>query len=138
MSRERTNVVTAFLLDNNSRLLLLQRSESVRTYAGCWAAVSGYCETRDPLTQAEREIRQETGLATSTIELIRKGTPIIVDDENHDHYWRVHPFRFRYPGSSPSIKLNEEHIGYEWINPETLSDYDTVPNLDSAWKSTFP
>lgn len=136
MPRSRTNVVTAFLLDARDRLLLLKRSENVRTYPGAWAAVSGYQETVDPLLQAERELRQETGLDTAEIELVRKGTPLAVDDPEKDNYWRVHPFRFRHPEAQPAVALNEEHVQYEWIGPERLADYETVPELEPAWEST--
>lgn len=135
MSDSRTDVVTAFLLDVDNRLLLLKRSTNVRTYPGAWAAVSGYLETGDPLLQAERELRQETGLPTKKIQLVRKGDPLAVDDSSEDNYWRVQPFRFQHVETRPSIELNEEHVRYEWIRPEALDEYETVPDLLRAWES---
>jgi hypothetical protein len=44
----RTEVVTAFVT-RGREILVLRRSERVRTYAGRWAAVSGYLESEDPL-----------------------------------------------------------------------------------------
>lgn len=132
-SSSRIDVVTAFLLNENDRILLLQRSQSVKTYKGRWAAVSGYLETCDPLLQAEREIREETGLTEKTT-LCIKGRPVVVDDRENHNFWRVHPFRFRYSGVNSSITLNREHEDHKWISPNELPNYETVPKLPDAWR----
>lgn len=130
--QERTDVVTAFLEDARGNILLLKRSDAVRTYPGQWGGVSGYCETKDPLLQAEVEIREETGLGRGDVSLLRKGTPVAVDDPGDGGYWRVHPFRFRLENENKSLDLSREHTDYVWIPPDEISKYETVPELDTA------
>lgn len=135
---ERTDVVTAFLEDERGALLLLKRSSDASTYPGHWAAISGYCETTDPLLQAEIELREEAGLHRSDVTLVRKGTPVAVEDRQAGQSWRVHPFRFRWANEPRALELNHEHTEYDWVFPEQLDEFDTVPCLGTALKRTRP
>lgn len=137
MSPERTEVVTAFLQREN-HILLARRSRDVRTYPGRWAGISGYLETDDPLRQAHREIRQETGLGEEDVEMTARGEPLSVDDPERDHTWSVHPFRFTVRPEAPAIELNREHREYRWVPPEAMHDLRTVPALWDAWCRVRP
>lgn len=137
MSPDRTSVVTAFL-QREERVLLARRSGDVRTYRGRWAGISGYLESQDPLTQARREIRQETGLGENDVELAARGDPFAVDDPDHDHFWTVHPFRFTVRPAAPAIELNREHREYRWVPPEEIQQLRTVPALWDAWDRVRP
>lgn len=131
---DRTDVVTAFLRNKQGRVLLLRRSDDVRTYRGHWAAVSGYLETTDPLLQAEIELREETGLSRGRQKLEKRGDPLTVDDPEGDQYWRVHPFRFRLLTDAGDITLDREHSDYEWRRPDEVGRGPTVPGLRKAWE----
>jgi len=134
MNDERVNVVTAFLLDSYRRILLLKRSESVRTYRGVWGAVSGYLETRDPLLQAEREITEETGIEPQNCRLEVKGRPLLVDDPRNHNYWRVHSFQFSVIHGHTDVELSDEHVRYTWISPDRITGHQTVPSLRETWE----
>lgn len=133
----RVDVVSSFLQNQQAQILLLKRSDSVRTYSGRWGTVSGYVETCDPLLQAEREIREETGYSPSNLSLLKKGYPLSVDDQDTDRHWRVHPFRFTFHGNPRTIQLNREHVGYRWIDPDEMVSLFTVPRLTEALERTF-
>lgn len=137
MNSERTEVVTAFL-QREDRVLLACRSDRVRTYRGRWAGISGYLESEDPLRQARREIRQETGLGESDVELAARGDPFPVDDPDHDRTWTVHPFRFTVRPEAPAVELNREHREYRWVLPEEMRQLRTVPALWDAWCRVRP
>ena len=123
-----THVVTCFL-EYNGKILILKRSEKVRTHKGKWAGVSGYIEDGETDEQtAIKEIREETGLEEADVELLRKGEPIHVQDGNR--VWVVHPFLFRC--EKDKITIDWEHTEYRWISPDELSDYDFVVFLDHA------
>jgi 8-oxo-dGTP pyrophosphatase MutT (NUDIX family) len=123
-----THVVTCFLTFND-KILILKRSDKVRTHKGKWAGVSGYIESDETDHQtAIKEIREETGLTENDIELIRKGEPIHVQDG--PQVWVVHPFLFRI--NTDSISFDWEHTEYRWISPGELKDYDFVVFLDHA------
>jgi 8-oxo-dGTP pyrophosphatase MutT (NUDIX family) len=127
----RTDVVTAFLVHGN-QILLLQRSDDVKTYQGHWAGVSGYLEADEPIEQARVEIREETGISPEQIELIKEGDPLEFDDGEHP--WRVHPFCFQIE-SPVTPNLDREHMDYMWTDPDTITELETVPKLKEAWEA---
>src|SRR5437016_3920403 len=93
MIQER-QVVTSFL-EHGSKMLLLRRSDSVRTYAGRWAGVSGTIEAgRTPEEQTRIEILEETGLTAEDVLLVASGEPLTVEDAAIGRRFVVYPFRF--------------------------------------------
>lgn len=127
----RTRRVVTCLLEHNGRLLVLRRSQSVRTYRGKWAGVSGSVDGPSPLEQALEEIVEETGLLPGDVEHLREGDPLDVVDETLGVRWVVHPF---LPGRRPTrICLDWEHDQSRWIDPSDISELDTVPGLKETW-----
>jgi len=135
-------VVTCFL-EHQGRLLLLRRSQKVRTYRGKWAGVSGSIEreSSSALEQAFKEIAEETGMGAEDVELLRAGEPLEVVDSEHALStaegsavkWLVYPFLFRVVHPT-NIRLDWEHSECRWIYPEELPQLDTVPRLKETWE----
>ena len=125
---EERQVVTSFLESDNEILILL-RSEHVSTYKGRWAGVSGSIdEGKTADEQALREIEEETGLSREDIELLRKGEPLLIDDEKLGFRKVVHPYLFHIKDRG-KIKIDWEHKEARWIKPEDMDSYETVPRL---------
>ncbi len=122
------HAVTSFLESENEILILL-RSEHVSTYQGRWAGVSGAVDddkTADE--QAWAEIEEEAGLSGENIELVRKGEPLLIDDEELGVRKVVHPFLFHVKDRS-KIKIDWEHQQMRWIKPGDIDNYETMPKL---------
>ena len=114
-----TNIVTSFL-QNNSKILLLKRSDRVKSMKGLWAGVSGIIENNEiPIDRAKIEIWEETG-----IEEMRVRSP-----QYKNHEWNIFPFLFQV--DNPKIKLNWENSEYRWIDPAEITNYETVPSLEN-------
>ena len=64
--QKRVDVVTVFL-EHDGKILLLRRSQRVRTMKTMWAGISGYIENEDPLMRALKEIEEEAGLSNEKI-----------------------------------------------------------------------
>ena len=119
-------VVTSFL-ESDGEILLLRRSEQVGSYQGKWAGVSGYVESI-PDKQALVEIEEETGLCGEDIKLVKKGEPLVVEDEKLGVRWVVHPYLFHIKDRG-KIKIDWEHKETRWIDPKDIDNYQTVPML---------
>jgi 8-oxo-dGTP pyrophosphatase MutT (NUDIX family) len=127
------NVVTAFL-EFDGQILILRRSNSVKTMKEKWGAVSGYIENNDPLSQAVIEIYEETGLESSKIKLVRSGDVLVaIDPEKPDTSYNVHPYLFQ--SESGEVILSREHDQFKWITMKEIWKYDTVPKLKEAYES---
>ncbi len=118
------NVVTAFL-EHDGKILILKRSDKVRTMKGKWAGISGYIEENETaLKRALKEIEEEVGLKKEDVKLVRAGEPLQVPDKERDILWIVYSHLFKT--SNINVKLDWEHDEYKWIDPADIANYDTV------------
>jgi 8-oxo-dGTP pyrophosphatase MutT (NUDIX family) len=124
--------VTSFL-EHDDKILVLRRSERVRTYQGRWAGVSGSIDGgRTPEQQARLEILEETTLTDDDVRLVATGAPLAIDDATEGRHWLVHPFRFLVLHPE-KIATDWEHVETRWIAPGALAELETVPRLADAW-----
>ena len=124
------DVVTVLLIHNNE-LLILKRSEKVRTYKGLWGGVAGYVEKNEkPYDTAIKEIREEAGLEKEDIEFVKRGKTVRYTDvyEGEKYDWVIHTFVFKIE-KKDKVQIDWEHSQYAWILPQNIVDYETVPQL---------
>ena len=125
-------VVTSFLR-YQGKILILQRSTEVGTYQGQWGAVSGYIEgNENPDDRAIIEIKEEVSLSKDQVSLVKKGDPLEIVDEDEGIIWVVHPYLFDI--ATDQIQLDWEHKKYQWIVPEDLKNFQTVPELEKTFE----
>ena len=117
------HVVTT-VLRCKGKILLLKRSDKVGSFRGSWAGVSGYIEPHEPdLDAARRELQEEIGLGKARFvkriepERFRDGQVV----------WCVHPFLF--DTKQCEIRMDWEHSAYQWVQPEKVAEFQTVPGL---------
>jgi 8-oxo-dGTP pyrophosphatase MutT (NUDIX family) len=126
-----TKIVTSFIKDDE-KLLILKRSNKVKTMKGLWAGVSGIIENdEEPLKRAKIEIFEEAGITEEKIKLIKAVEEMKVNSPQYEnHEWEIFPFLFET--KNPTIKLNWENSEFKWINVDELENYETVPNLQKV------
>jgi len=126
-----TKIVTSFIQDNH-RLLILKRSDKVKTMKGLWAGISGIIEkNEEPLTRAKIEIYEETNIPENKIKLIKTAEKLVINSPQYEnHEWEIFPFLFE--AKNPKIKLNWENSEYIWITIDELKNYNTVPSLEKV------
>jgi len=125
-----TNIVTSFI-KNGDRILILKRSDKVKSMKCLWAGVSGIIEKNDitPLDRAKTEILEETGINEEEIELLKANERIKIESVQYkNHEWNIFPFLFKT--KNPEIKLNWENSEFKWIKPNEIKNYETVPELE--------
>ena len=126
-----TKIVTSFIKDNE-KLLLLKRSEKVKSMKGLWAGISGIIEkNEEPLTRAKIEIFEEVGITEDQITLVKSAEEMRVNSPQYEnHEWEIFPFLFEV--KNPTIKLNWENSDFKWITVEELENFETVPSLQKV------
>jgi len=122
--------VTCFL-ESEGEILILLRSEHVSTYQGKWAGISGSLDSdKTSDEQAIVEIEEETGLSREHIKLIKKGKPLIIDDDILNIRKVIYPYIFHiHIEARNRIKINWEHKKSKWIKPGDIDKYETMPKL---------
>lgn len=129
------HVVTCFI-ESSGEILLLRRSQQVGSYQGKWAGVSGYVETTAD-EQSLTEIREETSLQSTDLELLKKGEPLSVEDDELGVRWVVHPYLFQVKDRS-KIRTDWEHLETRWIAPTDIGKFTTVPRLKETLDRVYP
>ena len=124
-----TRIITAFI-KNNDKILILKRSDKVRSMKGLWSGVSGIIENDEiPTNRAKIEIFEEVGIKENKINLVKSVEKIKISSPQYEnHEWEVFPFLFET--NETEIKLNCENSEHKWINVNELKNYETVPSLD--------
>ena len=125
----KTSVVTSFLNYNN-KILILKRSEKVRTMRGLWSGISGVIENNEiPISRAKIEIFEEAGISEKHITLIKSNKELIIESPQYkNQQWIIFPFFFTT--DTNSIKLNWENSDFRWIEVGQLKEFNTVPSLE--------
>lgn len=124
-----TRIVTSFI-KNSDQILILKRSEKVRSMKGLWSGVSGMIENNEnPLDRAKIEIFEEIGMKEDEIKLVKKLEKMKISSSQYkNHQWEIFPFLFET--KKETINLNWENSDFKWILPIELKNYQTVPSLE--------
>ncbi len=126
-----TKIVTCFL-KSGDKILILKRSDKVKSMKSLWAGISGIIENNEsPLERTKIEIFEELGIDASQIKLLKESEKMrIISPQYENHEWEVYPFLFSV--ENPKIKLNWENSDYKWVRAEEISNYETVPSLEKV------
>jgi 8-oxo-dGTP pyrophosphatase MutT (NUDIX family) len=124
-----TRIVTSFI-KNNNKILILKRSNKVRSMKGLWSGVSGIIENNEePVDRAKIEILEEVGIERDKIILVKSMEKMKISSPQYEnHEWMVFPFLFET--KETNVKLNWENSEFKWIDLNELENYETVPSLD--------
>ena len=124
-----TRIVTSFI-KNSDQILILKRSEKVRSMKGLWSGVSGIIENNEnPIDRAKIEIFEEVGIKEKEIKLVKKLEKMKISSQQYkNHEWEIFPFLFET--KNENVELNCENSEFKWILPKELKNYQTVPSLE--------
>jgi 8-oxo-dGTP pyrophosphatase MutT (NUDIX family) len=109
--------IVAVVVCRQGRVAVLRRSGLVRADQGLWHCVTGFMEEGTPYDNAIRELGEETGLIVPDLAVLRPGPALTLSGSDNTP-WRVHTFvaEARVEG----LRLNWEHDGYRWMEPEQV------------------
>ena len=115
------------------KILLLKRSQKVRTYKGKWNSLGGYLDEPVPLKEKIlEELDEELGVKENIIKTIKEGESFTFEDKEIGMIWIIFPVVVELK-EMPEIKLDWEHTEYRWIYPKEIKNYDTVSKLEIVY-----
>ena len=124
-------VLTCFVMYND-KILLLKRSEKVATYKGLWNTVAGYLDESAPLShKVSEELAEELHITPEQVGSMKIGRIFEIKDTDINKTWIIHPVLVQLK-EQPKIKLDWEHTEYKWISPDTIEQYEGVPDLGKS------
>ena len=109
--------VKGFIIDNQNRVLLLQRAKDEVQAAFDWEIPGGRIELgEDPKQGLIREVFEETGIK---IEILH---PIETDSFTRKDNQQITMVIYLCKAISSEVKLSEEHSAFEWVPLEKLRE----------------
>ncbi|MGH7836060.1 MAG: NUDIX domain-containing protein [Candidatus Binatia bacterium] len=128
---DKAPVVTCFV-KYGDRILLLKRSDEVRAYRRKWCTVAGYIDEPKPVrAKALEELDEELGISEADVTSMVIGDAYEFVDPEARKTWIVHPVLVQV-NRQPQIHLDWEHTELNWILPDEISSYETVPKLEES------
>ncbi len=128
---DKAPVITVFVKYKN-KILLLKRSDKVRTYQGKWNTIAGYLDEVKPIKEKVlEELKEEIGICEAEISNIKYFDSYKLNDNKINKIWIVHPVLVELK-NKVEVKLDWEHTEYKWISPEELRKFDIVTDLDKS------
>lgn len=124
-------IAVTFLIERNGKFLLIKRSNKEDHYGGKWVFPGGKVEKGEDIIKALlREAEEETGLQ------IQKRAAFIrsYTFERNDGSSTVGVvFCLKY--KSGKVKLDENSEDFAWIRPEEITNFDTIPGIETHIKN---
>jgi len=117
------------LVRYGDKFLLMQRSENLRLYPGCWNGVSGFLDDKKDLNEkVEEELREELGIQKMDILSIRLGEIFDQEAKEYGKTWIVHPILVEV--STDKIVTDWEAQKYVWILWDDFKEHELMPGFD--------
>lgn len=121
------SIVVTCIIENDNKLLILKRSEKMKSFRHRWSGISGYLENNeDLLSRALIEIYEETKIKKENITLRKILNQCLIEIENN-RIIIIQPFFFS--SKTNIISLNWENCDYKWIKEDQVKNYNAVPKL---------
>lgn len=126
--------VIVVFIEYKDKILLLKRSDKVRTYQGKWNAIAGYLDELKPIREkALEEIQEEAQINRDKILSFHIGETYKLKDNTINKTWIIHPVLVELK-ELPDIRIDWEHTEYKWIKPKELKKFDIVTNLEKSYE----
>ena len=114
-SKDSSTVAKIVIVDNEGRVLFLERSKYHKKYAGELDLPGGHIKEQESILKGlERELHEETGLRLEHVSFFKQ--------VGNKHY-----FHARY--NSQPIKLSDEHTDYGFYNKEQLDSKEKFQKI---------
>ena len=105
--------ILAFICDEKKFLLLRNNSADLAHGGDYWFTVTGSVEKNESFNESvKREVKEETNLNVSEIFDLKWGSIYSWSGEDHSEN------NFLSFVKKEKVILNEEHVGFEWLNLE--------------------
>jgi isopentenyldiphosphate isomerase len=111
------------------KMLLVQRSPSLRLYPGYWNGISGFLDDQKSLREKVfEELREELGIKKSEIISIHPGEVFDQDEPKYKKTWIVHPVLVHV--KTDHVSLDWEAQKYQWVTLREAEKLKLLPGFN--------
>ncbi len=111
------------------KMLLVERSPSLRLYPGYWNGISGFLDDQKSLKEKViEELREELGIRKNEVVSIRPGEVFNQDEPKYKKTWIVHPILVHV--KTDHVSLDWEAQKYKWVTLREAEKMKLLPGFD--------
>lgn len=111
------------------KMLLVERSSSLRLYPGYWNGISRFLDDQKSLREKVfEELREELGIKKSEIISIHPGQVFDQDEPKYQKTWIVHPVLVRV--KTDHVSLDWEAQKYKWVTLREAEKLKLLPGFN--------
>lgn len=119
-----------------NKILVVQRSETMRLYPKYWNGLSGFLDDNKSLDEkVYQELREEVGLSKKHVVSIKPGQIFDQDEPKYKKTWIVHPVLVEV--DTDKVKLDWEAQNYAWLSLKEVKKLNLLPGFDLVLKALF-
>lgn len=125
------------VLKYKSKILVVQRSESLNFYPGYWNGISGFLDDQRSLNEkVTDELREEIGMSKNDIKRIRLGEIFDQEEPKYKKTWIVHPVLVEV--KTDKVRIDWEAKNYRWAMLQEVKKLKLLPGFDEVLKKLYP
>jgi 8-oxo-dGTP pyrophosphatase MutT (NUDIX family) len=119
-----------------NKILLVKRGHGLADAEGYWSAITGFIDQKMPLKNiVVKELKEELGIKSKGL-LIKIADSYTLNSPKEKRTYIVFPCLVKL-NSKPTIRLNEEHTEFRWIDRPSLESFEILDDLPLAIDSAL-
>ncbi len=131
------NIVLAY----GREILLVQRSQVLRTYPGYWSGISGYLDDQQSLKEkVYSELLEEANIPTAAVGEVILANIFHQEALEYHKTWIVHAIlaRLNDARTKSQIELDWEAEQYAWVDIDAVSEWNVLPGFIDVLAAVRP
>ena len=121
--------VINIVVTQHGKILLVQRSTSMRLYPNYWNGVSGFLDDDKSVEQKMyEELHEELNIQQSGIESFELGQVLLQEAPEYKKTWLVVPVLVR--AKTDKFKFNWEAQRAQWFEPQEIISLNLLPGFE--------
>lgn len=124
------------VVKHDGKILLVQRSASMKFYPSYWNGVSGFLDDgRSILEKAKDELQEEVGIEEGRIVRMTEGKIFEQEELLYDRTWIVHPVLVEV--ATDKVTLDWEAQKYQWVTVPEARSFHLLPGFEKVLDAFF-
>ncbi len=119
------------------KILLLQRSQTMRYYPGYWGGVCGVVDAHVQMQdKVYQKIEEEIGIHKKAVKIAAQKNPIEYAEKVYGKIWEITPFLVEVDPAKMHFDWScQDHV---WLKPNEAMDYNCLPGFKEVLAALFP
>ncbi len=124
------------VVTRDGKVLLVQRSNELRLYPGCWNGISGFLDDNLSIEKkVKEELLEELGIEEKDIAALKRGKVLLQEAPQYKKTWLIVPVLATV--KTDAYTLDSEAQAAKWLEPNEALKLQLLPGFDEVFRQFF-